>query len=338
MRNWIGINNKFMNQEKIEYFNKKENNLDITRKDFFDFENLDNNGKWIRLETKDESGVEGTFYEAKAGNGKTVLFFPGLPGDIISVFEKDYVDLLLKNGYSVFCARHEGLIYSKENSRYINNNKKIELSNDENSKASISHWLNEPQVAIDYFSKNSKIIMITHSFSSISGAMSLINAEKEKDNSFNNLEKWLILSGSVWEMDNNNLDKNKGLTKDALEEYIKHLKDNKIFDFQDDYSKQVQELVSKLKDINDQISTSIPENLDIIGVYPKEDELVSPEIGESFFDKLPKGLLIQDQKAYKTNPHDYIHANPESLLRLINLKTKNKHNFIVNEMNNKKYE
>ncbi|MDP1813339.1 MAG: hypothetical protein Q8K92_02715 [Leadbetterella sp.] len=101
----------------------------------------------------------------------------------------------------------------------------------------------------------------------------------------------------------------------------------------------IMQLLEKIKTtlnrIDSEIGNSIPENMEIIGIYPEKDKLVSPNIGINFVNKLPRGIILRDNHipiGEDEDPHDFKHAQAVDLVRIIEMKTsKLKHTFDINK-------
>lgn len=303
----------------------------------FEFEENGLKGKWLKLSAPDGKSVEGAHYEPEQSNGDVIIFHPGLPGDMVKKFEEDFVPALLAQGYAVFSARHNGLKDQEGNDSLFHNQTRVDQHKDISGDA--FGWFTEPQVSMAYFAQQQKpITLITHSFSGITAANSFVEMAKADgdSNPAHNVRKWILLSGSVWEKGENDvLDPDRGLTTEDMRQYCRYFETKYAVPGKDKASRLLTKIESTLDRINSEISDSIPKTVEIIGVYPTSDKLVSPKIGTAFIDKLPRGIVLRDNHVPSheaENPHEFTHAKPIDLLRIIRMKTsQSKHIFDINK-------
>ena len=304
---------------------------------FFDFNEFGLHGEWLKITTTERKTVEGAYYKSEKSNGEMVIFHPGLPGDAVGTFEENFVKHLLDQGYDIFVARHNGLKNQKENEKLYHNKHRIEY--DENISGQPMDWFNEPQVSISFFAQQNKsITLITHSFSGILAANSFIEMNKNKEGQelVQRVKKWILPSASIWNMKGDNmLDIDRKLSIEDIRNYCDYF--IKIYSIPLDIGSDqlLEEIKAILNKIDTEIGKSIPENMEIIGVYPENDKLVSPNIGINFVKKLPRGIILRDKHVPINNdedPHDFRSAQAVDLARIIKMKTsKSKHIFDINK-------
>jgi hypothetical protein len=300
----------------------------------FEFDEWGLNGKWLKLSTEDGKTVEGAYYQS-ADSKEIIIFHPGLPGDTVGRFEEEFVAPLLDQGYDVFVARHNGL-KNEGNDNLFHNKQRIEKKDGISGQA--LDWFSEPQVSISYFSQQSKpITLITHSFAGTAGANSFVEMSKcgTDHNPAQKVKKWILASSPIWDVEDDMLDPGRNLGIDDLKKVCQFFAQK--YDMPEDGGSDefARKTVDVLRSIDSQISSSMPETMEIIGLYSESDKIVSPEIGKNFFSKLPRGVLLQDKylpEDATEDAHDLKHVRVEDLLRIIRMKTfKSKHTFNINK-------
>jgi len=304
---------------------------------FFDFTEWGLNGKWLKLSTKDGKTVEGAYYQSGESNNEVIVFHPGLPGDTVVRFEEDFVGGLLDQGYDVFVARHNGLQNLADNEALFHN--KSRVGKEEDISGESLDWFNEPQVSISYFAQQEKpITLITHSFSGTAAANSFIEMAKNGVDSSpaQKVKKWIIASAPIWGVEDNDiLDPDKNLSVEDLRNACQYFAQQYTMPVEGGVDKFLEKTLETLRLIDSQIGDSMPDNTEVIGIYPESDKLVSPKIGTNFFSKLPRGVLLRDKyvpEDESEDGHDFKSTRAEDLLRIIKLKTsKSKHTFDINK-------
>jgi len=304
---------------------------------FFEFKEWGLSGEWLKISTLEGKTVEGAHYKAKNSNGEVIIFHPGLPGDAVGQFEENHVDQLLKEGYDVFVARHNGLKNQENCEKLFHNRNRV----DQNKKISGEPlgWFDEPEASISYFAQQDKpITLITHSFSGILAANSFIEMSKRGTdlNPAKKVKKWIMPSASIWDLrENGVLDPDRNFTMENMKKYCEYLTKVYSIPSEENLSQLLKKIKETLNLIDTQISSSIPESIEVIGVYPEHDKLVSPEIGINFINKLPRGIILRDNYMptdKNEDAHDFKHAQASDLVRVIKMKTsKSKHVFDINK-------
>ncbi len=306
----------------------------------FDFEEWGLKGEWLKISAQDGKSVEGAYYksESENDNGEVVIFHPGLPGDAVVKFEEDFVQKLIDQGYDVFVARHNGLKNQEDNEKFFHNKKRTDQ--EKNISGEPTTWFNEPEVSTTYFAQKDKPInLITHSFSGVTAANSFVEMTKDgiDKSPAQKVKKWILASGSVWELgDDGVLDLGRNFSVEGMRKYCQYLSEKYVMSSEYGAEELVDKIKETLKKITAEIGDSLPKKMEVIGVYPTADKLVSPETGISFVDKLPRGIILRDNHipAENEDPHDFTHARAEDLIRIIEMKTsKQKHTFHINKNN-----
>ena len=296
----------------------------------FEFGEGQRKGKWLQISNETGIILEGAhFVPEKGNNGEVVVFHPGLPGDAVSWFEERDVPRLLQEGYEVFTARHRGLLSSEGNKIYFNNEKRRSLGTNETSaEVSVDDWLQEPKTALQYFS-NKPVTLITHSFSALAGQSSLVQLQEQygdsAENPLNGLKKWLILGGITHDLKEGGVtDKAKDITLETWVKFFEWLHQSGIYKMEGAES-AMHDFERALKTVNKEIGI-IPKHIKLISVVAEGDKYVSLEAAHELQAHLGQGLVIDDKTFDKeqfpegVDPHDFPHMNPETMLRLIQMR------------------
>ncbi len=304
--------------------------------EIFGFEEWGLTGKWLKLTTIDGKTVEGAYYQAGKSNGEVIIFHPGLPGDTVGRFEEEFVGVLLEQGYDVFVARHNGLIIQDGNENLFHNKSRIDKDGDISGES--LDWFSEPEVSVSYFAQQEKpITLITHSFSGTAGASSFVEMAKEgvESSPAQKIKRWILASAPIWGMkDEDVLDPDRGLSVEDLRSVCRYFATKYVMPAEGGSDKFADRTIEVLRSIDSQIGASIPENTEIVGIYPESDKLVSPQVGVDFFSKLPRGVLLRDKSVSEDKSydgHDFKQARVEDLLRIMQMQiSKSKHTFNIN--------
>lgn len=314
-------------------------------KTLFEFKENNLDGKWLVLNDQSGSRVEGALYspESIKNNHELVAFFPGLPGDGVVWFEEKHLPQLLEQGYNVFSCRHKGLRYDKKNELYVHNSERVKLGNIDNKPTEVDDWLNEPRIIMENFANLPEIAsidLVTHSFSGLSAATSLIELQKKSQtgekNPLHKIKKWLILSGFMSNLREQGFwDPNRqSLTLDLFKDFFKDIKEKNLYNLTDP-EKSTEQLKAAFANMKSELKT-IPENIGVTGVYPEADQTISINAGLDLQENLGRGVIIDDktfrQERFtpETNAHDFPHLAPQTLIRLLEMRgSKYKHIFPV---------
>lgn len=321
--------------EEFEQNENGEKEIPVEAEKLFEFEEWDLKGEWLRISTQDGKIVEGAYYQSENGGNEVVIFHPGLPGDGVKRFEENFVGGLLAQGYDVFVARHNGLKNQEDNQDLFHNKHRVDLN--ENVQGDALTWFDEPRVAISYFAHQHKpITMITQSFSGITAANSFIEMSNDSDSNLaQNVKKWILASASIWGLGKDGmLDPERNFSTEDLLKYCQFFA--KKYEMPaEGPEKLLEKIRATLGSIDSQIGDSVPGSTEVVGVYPVNDKLVSPQIGINFIGKLPRGIMLRDNHIpvdENEDPHDFKHAGVGDLIRIIKMKTsKSKHVFDINK-------
>lgn len=330
--------------------NDFENNIspEVEAREVFEFRENNLEGKWLILKNKENEELEGSLYKPskEKSNGEAVIFHPGIPGDGVTWFEKNHVGNLVNNGYEVFVARHRGLKYDQKGSDLVNNQERLKYGklNDIDN----PDWLSEPEESIKYFSDRDdikSITLITHSFSGLSAAKSLIEIQDEfknkNNNPLNKLNKWLSLSGMTLNIEEDGVLDHPPTGEVTLDLY-KNLLSTHFSEFYNISDTEI--MVAKLEEAMSKMKSSlkdIPENISVIGVYPEKDSLITIKAGDDLQKNLGRGLIVDDrtfrkEKLTNNEAHNFPHLLTETMLRLMKMKTsKHGHRVTVNNPDKK---
>lgn len=305
-----------------------------TAERLFEFKEWGLQGEWLRLSLDDGASVEGAYYKVEDGKNEVVIFHPGLPGDTVGRFEEEAVEALMSQGYDVFVARHNGLKKQEENKDFFHNTTRSEM--DTGVSGNAMEWFSEPRVSISFFAQQKKsITLLTHSFSGTAAANSFVELGQSDvgKEAASMVKKWIVASGTVWEVEGGEvLDPNRDFDVDSLKNVCKELSDNYEISEEGGNAKFIEKTLKTLHTIDSSIGSSMPENTEVIGIYPESDAIVSPEVGTNFFSKLPRGVLYRDQYSGDEEGHSYKRATVKDLLKVIKIKTsKSKHVFDINK-------
>lgn len=318
---------------KLETGSEKQEEKKISAETTFEFKEGEFSGKWLEIR---ESGnaVEGKLYLPKDGGGnKIIIFHPGLPGDAVEWFEEKHVQPLLADGYTVFVARHAGLILDQKNERYIHSADRRAMNDrivgDDTKEVSVNDWLKEPELTLKYFAPDFKSIgLVTHSFSGLSGAISLsrLNEQYNKDlgpSPLAKVNKWLILSGFASDFRGDYWDPNrKFFNAELMQNFFKDIRGGVY------QSGDPQKMLEQLKQASSEVKNKIrdlPKHIGVIGVYPEQDRILSIQSGLDLQNNLGRGLVIDDKTfrqerfSEQADAHDFPHLKPEVLTRLIEM-------------------
>lgn len=287
------------------------------------------NSYWLTLKTK--SGVvEGKIHIPFKETNKLVIFEPGFPGGGSTQFEELWLKKILRSGYAVFLARHNGtLINGKYSKNYLNCTERQKLGKQAKSKVlgtktenTITDWLNEPLVALEkltpYFSQ---ITLCGHSFGPLALFYSLIKYLKAEPSQSKKINRVVSLSGSL------------GIFRDEKHPFLKVWYDHLNTAWArervqiGDPKKNTDIFYKAHVEINKK-TKSIPGHIEFIAVVPwgdtskSTDEIVHPIESLEFITSLGRGYLIVDKKEWgdkKTGrmAHDMEALSDGDLLNLV---------------------
>lgn len=191
---------------------------------------------WIRL-NNEEQAVEGKLYLSERENGELVIMEPGVPGDGVILFDKRHAPNLVKEGYNVFVARHNGLVIDSTNSeKYLQCPQKREHNQqvgDEiiGNEFRVETWEEEGLTAIRSLEKDyQKIHLIGHSFGAYNLLATLRKMVDKNPELVDKIESFISLSGSVGKIrEDGKVDPDGLMTLERIKGYFEYMKDNDLY-------------------------------------------------------------------------------------------------------------
>ncbi len=227
-----------MGSESYTGTERETDQLKVTGEYTFEFKEGECEGRWLRILNEHGTLVEGAHFVPKGdANGEIVVFHPGLPGDGVSWFEERDTPELLRDGYEVFVARHQGLVPTETNKQYFHNEGRRMSDYDATTRPiSVRTWLQEPQTSLTHFSQK-QITLITHSFGALAGELSLVELQRlygdTAENPLNNLQRWIVLGGVVHDLKEGGVtDQSKGITLDTWRSFFEWLEQSGIYNME----------------------------------------------------------------------------------------------------------
>lgn len=273
-------------------------------------ENLNGKSYWLEMKT-DSEGVNqtrsGKFFVPEKANGELVCFYAGLPGEDTLKKEKRYVNELLKNGYTVWFGRHNGIKLNEENKNFYIGSEKVMADLQSQGKESIGGTLSreflkdfasEPYADLMNFTRQKKINninLIGHSF----GVTSIINSIKKFEQEGNQaiiskIKKSILINGLLGDGTFSD-DPEKPLAGGMrlpggkfIEAY--NSSSNKFFAIE-----QPVKIANSLKRIiHENHQGPMPENIQTIITATPTDAYLTLKAAEKYLNYKDKGLLIAD--------------------------------------------
>ena len=242
---------------------------------------------WVRfVDREEEPVIEGKLYVPKQNaKQEVVIINPGLPGDGIGLLEERYVPEMIKNGYSVFSSRHNGIyVDASSQDKYIHcPEKKLWAGNND------EECIGEPfcfeRASREVFTaikaleeQFQKIHFVGHSGGVLNIMRSLGHLSGERKDLTGKIGNLVSLSGVVGEYDVN-------LMRDILQQFQEKKLMNVIPDLEENL-RQFEEAMLALKDIDwsqfPHFSTMFITPTKLLGGTP--DEYVSPDSIQHFAD------------------------------------------------------
>lgn len=194
---------------------------------------------WIAIKDG-ENVIEGKFYcpadsEARGAN-ELVIFEPGMPGDGVILFDKRHAPNLVKDGYYVFSARHNGTIVNSEKSgRYVNCPKKQEWGKEHGQEFmgkpfGFKEWGKEVFTAIRGMAGDfDRIHLVGHSAGSLNILNSLAFIINEAPELAEKIESFISLSGLIGRLrPDGALDPDGVNNLNRVRGFLEYIKNNKI--------------------------------------------------------------------------------------------------------------
>ncbi len=293
------------------------------------------NSWWIEL-TDGKSAVEGKLHLAADGLEKIAVYTPGLPGDSVQRFEKDFVPSLTDAGYSVFVIRHTGTrTDSQEASTMVNSELRRQQQNpvglsEPSETVSSERMINEPRIALNVFgdSENvSEISLISHSFGSLATGVSLGEYLEERPSDSAKIKKWVSVAGMTGRMSEEGvIDGDRGFSLDgdvAKLVYQESLPPEKY------RAEEFESAIEGLKNGYHRLEKSAEhlKTVSVIAVNNPEDPGVSLATARDLLDMAGKGILLKDETITSeeakgkglSSVHNMPNADPINLVRILGL-------------------
>lgn len=274
--------------------------------------------------------MEGKIYFPAKITDKFAIFEPGFPGGGSTQFEQLWLDKVLKNGFTVFLARHSGtIINGKFSNDYLNcpERQKLSLKSDQKilgikKSPTIGDWLVEPKTSLEilgpYFNE---IYLVGHSFGPLALISSLIDLSLENSPLIRRITRVVSLAGAIGRAREREDAKLtiwfKHLDTDWARERVQIGPAKKNTDIFASAHNKIHDLVHKF-----------PLHVEFIGVTPLGDkagtidDLVQSIETVEFISSLERGYLILDKTQYSDTKsgrmaHDMENLKPEDLLRFL---------------------
>jgi len=289
---------------------------------------------WTAVVGENGKVVEGKIFISGEGKKKLLFFEPGMPGDSNKWMEQKFVPQLLREGYSVFCARHRGTKVNAENSsEYVNCPERTNLTQEQDAvlgavgdkkEFTVKDIAEEPRIVLDTIGKNFEEIFLVGHSNGVGGIASSVG-ELPKEIT-DRIVNFVGLSGFVsrYEKDKDLFDAKGVLNSKGVRKYYEavaraiNLGD---LDRNVELQKQVLDLIYNSK---------IPENINIVLVNSPKDEVIPIETPKQFHDFAGRGLRITDESQFEEPFHDLKNLRPETLSRLLKIyHPKRKHTITV---------
>lgn len=295
---------------------------------------------WVGLQDG-EHKVEGKLYQPEIDKQKKelVIFEPGLPGNGVVIFDQRHAAKMIKQGYDVFSARHNGTVLNAEKSaRYVNCPQKQELGQQQGQEYlgqpfSYTEWGREVLTAIKALeNKYNKIHLISHSMGALNTLNSLAHLKEEAPELIPRIESFTSLAGSLGQLKSNgdfdpegmmNLDRMRGFLEYIkkhdihrgieVEQEIGRLKENFQRNYETDYSDYKNTRFFLLA-----LSKKLGGESDEYNPYS-----ASKEFAQHIKDQLPNLRLAEySTKALKgSEAHDLMYLRTGILLRWLDKET-----------------
>jgi hypothetical protein len=279
---------------------------------------------WVKLLGEKGEVVEGKFFASGEGQEKLIVFEPGMPGDSNKWMETRLVPELIRQGYSVFCVRHNGTKVNVENAgNYVNCPERIEKGSGEqdavlgqmpNKKEfTIEDIANEPRIAVEALQKKFKQIdLIGHSNGVPGIALSLSELSKEV---IDKVHGFVGLSGFIGQYDEGKdfFDPKGNFNTKAVRGYYEYC--SKFVNL-GDLDKNVELQKRVLKKI---YGSALPKNIQLTLVNSPKDEYIPVESSQEYRDFVGRGLGITDETQTEADFHDLKNLQPKTLLRLLEM-------------------
>jgi pimeloyl-ACP methyl ester carboxylesterase len=276
---------------------------------------------WLKLEEANKK-VEGKIFIPKQEkNNALVVFGAGLPGDSTTWMEEKHVSAFVKEGYTVFTARHLGTkVEPKRANVYIHCQERIakggNLGGDQI--YGLQDFALEPATAINALGeKFSRIALIGHSAGALYHAYSLGKVRSEILAKVRNL---ISLSGFLG-------------GPDERREQFGDLQEYYTFCRQYINMEDTDTTIKSLPQVFDTVwQNGVPDHIMVTQITSPKDEYITSAGAEKFQEFLGRGLNIIDQTQFEPEYHDLKNLRSKTLIRLLDpthCHPKTRHSVIV---------
>ncbi len=293
---------------------------------------------WTKL-IHDGKAIEGKLYfptdqATKQMDSKLIIFAPGMPGDSNQWIEARHLQHLLREGYTVFCLRHNGSKTDVENAnKIVNCPERIERSNElgqtlgNEETQSLEDIYDEVSVPLNVLGeKFDNIFLIGHSTGVASITHSLARAPRTITDK---IQQVIGIAGFIGDYDpeTNAFDSEGKFDVASLTKYYEYCQQFINLAEADELVEQNKKLFKNIH------STELPKNIRPILVNSMHDEYIPASTAKNYQRLLGRGLVIIDQEKPENKIgefHDVATLKPQTLLRLLQIKIgKNPHNIEV---------
>ncbi len=264
---------------------------------------------WLKLQHEGQS-VEGKFYEPKdKGNGKLILWEPGLPGDGTTWFEEKHAAALVAAGYTVMALRHRGTRTKTDKAEaYVHCPERQQLVGDtlgENREVNMDDLAFEPSIALNILGqKFDEIKIIGHSAGAPFSLHSLRHVAPEVLAKIKNM---VSLAGGVG---------GEGHFAEGFPPFAEYMKFCQTRINLGDPKANEEAFYRIVEEVYKGI---IPEHIMMALVHSENDEYLKASGANRLFNHLGRGLNIDDKTQFEPEIHDLKNLRPETLLRLLEM-------------------
>lgn len=199
---------------------------------------------WVKLNYHGADGkdntIEGKLFLPKSdkSNKELVICEPGMPGDAVILFDSRHAPALVKEGYAVFVARHNGTkLQGEKVDNYVHCPQKKEFSSQSGQdhvgkEFSFQEWGKEIHTAIMGLEAGfEKINLIGHSMGAPNNLNSLLILAKENPEVADKIKSFVSLAGAVGRpRPDGSFDPENVLNAHRLKGFLSYIKDAGIHD------------------------------------------------------------------------------------------------------------
>lgn len=194
---------------------------------------------WVKLNNKSADGenhtIEGKLFLPKSdkSNKELVICEPGMPGDGVILFDSRHAPALVKEGYAVFVARHNGTkLQGDKADNYVHCPQKKEFSSQSDQdhvgkEFSFQEWGKEAHTAIMGLEAGfEKISLVGHSMGAPNNLNALLILAKENPEVADKIKSFVSLAGAVGRpRSDGSFDPENVLNADRLKGFLSYIKD-----------------------------------------------------------------------------------------------------------------